>query len=91
MLFIIEQKQNLNYDVVDDLSLGLLMKNKNYTPEKVSDNGFIEVASFLCDNQINHNDLINMVKSNQYVFYKNKNYVAGERIDVAQMKIILED
>lgn len=90
--FMIENKTNLHYELVDDLSIGILMQEKTKNdPERLANNGFIHVPPFVENSEsLHHSKLIDMVKSNKHIVYKNKNYLGDQRIDVIQMKIILE-
>lgn len=82
----LNKKTYLHYDLIDDVSIGLLMRDhlsyvqQHYIPE----NKFI----FIPDFNGNRSKIIDAIKNKSYIFYRNRQ--PNRKIDVKQMKTIID-
>jgi hypothetical protein len=80
----IEKKDKINYKIVDDVSIGLLMRVLNKEPVIVKEGSFLVVS----DANGDADKIIKMISDKPYIFYRNRNN--DRKTDVTQMRIVID-
>jgi hypothetical protein len=79
----IEKKDKIDYKIVDDVSIGVLMHFLKKSPVIVKDGSFL----ILSDTNGDAEKIIKMISEKPYIFYRNRNN--DRKTDVKQMRIIV--
>jgi len=80
----IKQKDKIDYKIVDDVSIGLLMRFLKKEPVLVKDGAFLIVHDVNGDAE----KIVKMISEKQYIFYRNRNN--DRKTDVKQMRIVID-
>ena len=82
----LNKKQHVRYDLIDDVSIGLLIRDHlpHIEPHYIPENRFI----FISDNNGVSSKIVDSIRDKSYIFYRNRQ--ADRKTDVKQMKIIIE-
>lgn len=81
---LLQNKQKINYTLIDDVSIGLFMRDILNKPAKnIKNNNFIYVPN----TNGNKKRLIKIISEKPYIFYRNNNI--DRTIDVNNMKLIV--
>ena len=78
----IENKNEINYKIVDDVSIGVLMHFLKKEPALIKEGSFLMVSEENGDTE----KIIKMISEKPYIFYRNRN--SDRKTDVKQMRII---
>jgi hypothetical protein len=82
---ILQNKEKINYKLIDDVSIGLLMSNVlNKTAENIKNNNYIYVPNI----NGNKTQLRKIISDKPYIFYRNNNI--DRTIDVKNMSFIVK-
>jgi hypothetical protein len=83
---IVHNKDKLVYNIIDDVSIGILI-NKDLNHIKKS---YINESHYIFVPNVNNNsaELIELIKNKNYIFYRNRQN--DRKIDISQMKIIID-
>ena len=82
-------------DIIDDVTIGIFIrehKTDKYPPKKIRDGSFkIMTCLFTNTGQFNYTALMELVKQNNYIFYRNKCIFNGtmRNLDVIQMNALI--
>jgi hypothetical protein len=79
----IEKKDKIDYKIVDDVSIGVLMRFLKKSPVIVKEGSFLIVS----DTNGDAEKIIKMISEKPYIFYRNRNN--DRKTDVKQMRIIV--
>lgn len=90
--FIIDNKNKFRYDIIDDVAIGILMKEYAIDIEVQNLNCLYFVPLFIKDGLFKYDIMENIIMNNNYIFYRNRVFVdntQNRNIDVFQMKHIV--
>jgi hypothetical protein len=80
----IKQKDKMDYKIVDDVSIGVLMHFLKKSPVIVKEGSFLIVS----DTNGDAEKIIKMISEKPYIFYRNRNN--DRKTDVKQMRIVID-
>ena len=80
----IKQKDKIDYKIVDDVSIGLLMRFLKKEPVLVKEGSFLIVS----DVNGYADKIVKMISETPYIFYRNRNN--DRKTDVKQMRIVID-
>ena len=80
----IENKDKIDYKILDDVSIGLLMRFLKKEPSLIKEGSFLMVSEANGDTE----KIIKMISEKPYIFYRNRN--SDRKTDVKQMQIIVD-
>lgn len=80
----IKQKDKIDYKIVDDVSIGLLMRFLKKEPVLVKEGSFLIVSDVNGD----ADKIVKMISEKPYIFYRNRNN--DRKTDVKQMRIVID-
>jgi hypothetical protein len=80
----IENKDEIDYKILDDVSIGLLMRFLKKEPSLIKKGSFLIVYAANGDTE----KILKMISENPYIFYRNRN--SDRKTDVKQMQIIVD-
>ena len=80
----IKQKDKIDYKIVDDVSIGVLMRLLKKEPVLVKEGSFLIVSDVNGDAE----KIIKMISEKTYIFYRNRNN--DRKTDVKQMRIVID-
>ena len=79
----IKQKDKIDYKIVDDVSIGVLMRLLKKEPVLVKEGSFLIVSDVNGD----ADKIVKMISEKPYIFYRNRNN--DRKTDVKQMRIVI--
>lgn len=91
--FIINNKNKLRYDIIDDVAIGILIREYAQDIVATSLNSLYTVPLYVRDNNFYYDVMKQNILENKYIFYRNKVFAESSvdrSLDIFQMKYIVK-
>ena len=88
--FLLENKDLLKYDIVDDVSIGIFMKEnrKDFLPEEIDKKYYVIMPCFLYQIDNKYENIKSHYENRNIIFYRNK-HINDRNLDFMQMNILI--